>query len=59
MAGKLRKNYGRGFPNHDTPNNSMDVRRKQRLCLETCLLNSNGLDGGFRPRHLSRSVLSV
>jgi hypothetical protein len=41
------------------PNNSMDVRRKQRLCLLACLLKSNGLGGGFRPRHLSRSVSSL
>jgi ankyrin repeat protein len=36
----------------------MDVRAKQRLCLERRPLNFNGLSGGFAPRHLSRSVLS-
>ena len=36
----------------------MDVRAKQRLCLVSCPLNSNGLSGGFAPRHLKRSVLS-
>jgi hypothetical protein len=35
-------------------NKSLDVRRKQRLCLERRPLNSNGLGGGFRPRHLRR-----
>ena len=42
----------------DAANNSMDVRAKQRLCLLACPLNSNGLSGGFAPRHLSRSVLA-
>jgi hypothetical protein len=40
------------------PNNSMDVRAKQRLCLERRPLNSNGLSGGFAPRHLNRYVSS-
>jgi hypothetical protein len=40
------------------PNNSMDVRAKQLLCLLACPLNSNGLAGGFAPRHLSRCALS-
>ena len=38
-------------------NNSMDVRAKQRLSYLACLFNSNGLGGGFAPRHLSRSTL--
>ena len=45
--------------NNDTSNKSMDVRRKQRLCLLACLSNSNRLGGGFRPRHLRRSTASV
>ncbi len=36
----------------------MDVRAKQRLCYLACPSNSNGLSGGFAPRHLNRSVLS-
>ncbi len=36
----------------------MDVRAKQLLCYRTCPLNSNGLGGGFAPRHLNRSALS-
>jgi aminoglycoside 2''-phosphotransferase len=36
-----------------THNKSMDVRAKQRLCLPACLFNSNGLGGGFAPRHLN------
>jgi hypothetical protein len=41
----------------NAPNNSMDVRAKQLLCLVSCPLNSNGLGGGFAPRHLRRSTL--
>jgi len=40
-------------------NNSMDVRAKQRLCLLACPLNSNGLGGGFAPRHLNRWTASL
>ena len=38
------------------PNKSMDVSAKQRLCLETCVVNSNGLSGGFAPRQFNRSA---
>ena len=38
----------------DASNNSMDVRAKQRLCLERRPSNLNGLGGGFAPRHLKR-----
>ena len=41
------------------PNNSMDVRAKQLLCLLACPLNLSGLGGGFAPRHLSRYVAVV
>ena len=41
--------YGRA-----APNNSMDARAKQRLCLLACPLNSNRFGGGFAPRHLKR-----
>jgi len=43
----------------DTPNNSMDVRAKQRLCLLACLFTFGGLGGGFAPRHLSRWAASL
>ncbi|HEY0657828.1 MAG TPA: hypothetical protein VGD05_05115 [Pyrinomonadaceae bacterium] len=39
------------------PNNSMDVRQKQRLFI-TALLSSHVPVAGFCPRHLSRSALS-
>jgi hypothetical protein len=39
---------------HAPPNKSMDVRAKQRLCYLACLVNSNGLGGGFAPRRLNR-----
>ena len=39
---------------HAASNKSLDVRRKQRLCLERRPLNSGGLGGGFRPRQLRR-----
>ncbi len=38
-------------------NKSMDVRAKQRLCYQTCMVTFGGLDGGFAPRHLKRSTL--
>jgi hypothetical protein len=41
-----------------TPNKSLDVRAKQLLCLVSCPLNSNGLGGGFAPRHLNRCAFS-
>ncbi len=41
-----------------TPNKSMDVRAKQRLCLLACPLNLELRGGGFAPRHLNRSMLS-
>ena len=44
------------FKDNAASNNSMDVRAKQRLCYQTYPLNSNGLGGGFAPRHLNRSV---
>ncbi len=40
-------------------NNSMDVRAKQRLCYLACLLNSELRGGGFAPRQLNRSALSL
>jgi len=46
---------GRGG-NEDTPNKSLDVRAKQRLCLLACPLNSELCGGGFAPRHLNRSA---
>ena len=39
-------------------NKSMDVRAKQRLSYRGCPLNSNGLGGGFAPRHLKRWIAS-
>ncbi len=33
-------------------NKSLDVSAKQRLFLASCVVNSNGLGGGFAPRHL-------
>ena len=39
---------------HAASNKSMDVRAKQRLCYRSFLVNSNGLGGGFAPRHLNR-----
>ena len=36
------------------PNNSMDVRAKQRLSYQRFLVNSNGLVGGFAPRQRRR-----
>ena len=39
------------------PNNSMDVRAKQRLCYRTGLFNSELRVAGFAPRHLSRCAL--
>ncbi len=39
---------------HAASNKSLDVRRKQRLCLERRPLNSELRGGGFRPRHLRR-----
>ena len=36
----------------------MDVRAKQRLCYLACPFNSNGLGGGFAPRHLNRWAFS-
>jgi len=43
--------------NNDEPNNSMDVRAKQRLSYLACPLNFGGLGGGFAPRHLKRYML--
>ncbi len=45
------------FYNYAAPNNSMDVRAKQRLCYLTCLFSLNLCGGGFAPRHLNRSTL--
>jgi len=45
--------------NNDTPNNSMDVRAKQRLSYQRRPLNFGGLGGGFAPRHLSRWTASL
>ncbi len=36
------------------PNNSMDVRAKQRLCMIRRSLNLKLRVGGFAPRHLNR-----
>jgi len=44
------------FEMDDTANNSMDVRAKQRLCLETRVVTFGGLGGGFAPRQLNRSI---
>ncbi len=44
------------FENNAAPNNSMDVRAKQRLCYERRPLLFGGLGGGFASRHLSRYV---
>ena len=41
------------------PNNSMDVRAKQRLCLETCVVTFGLRVGGFAPRHLNRWATPV
>ncbi len=38
----------------DASNKSLDVRRKQRLCLERRPFTFGGRGGGFRPRHLRR-----
>jgi len=46
--------YVKDFENKDASNKSMDVRAKQRLCLETCVVTFGGLGGGFAPRHLNR-----
>jgi hypothetical protein len=35
----------------------MDVRAKQLLSYQTCVLNSELRGGGFAPRHLNRSML--
>jgi len=44
--------------NQDTPNNSMDVRAKQRLCYERRPLDFSLRVFGFAPRQLRRSVAS-
>jgi hypothetical protein len=44
--------------NNNTPNKSMDVRAKQRLCYQRLLVTFSGLGGGFAPRHLSRWAFS-
>jgi len=41
------------------PNNSMDVRAKQRLSYQRYLVTFGGLGGGFAPRHLNRYALRV
>jgi len=33
-------------------NNSMDVRAKQLLCYQTCVVTFGGLGGGFAPRQI-------
>jgi len=37
----------------------MDVRAKQRLCYLACPFSLTLRGGGFAPRHLSRSALSL
>ncbi len=41
------------------PNNSMDVRAKQRLCYLACLFSLKLRGGGFAPRHLNRYAASL
>ena len=40
--------------NNAPPNNSMDVRAKQRLSYLACLFSLTLRGGGFAPRHLNR-----
>ena len=44
---------------NDAPNNSMDVRAKQRLCYQRSLVSLYLCVGGFAPRHLNRSAFRV
>jgi hypothetical protein len=37
-------------------NKSMGVSAEQRLSYQTCAASSDGLDGGFAPRHLRHSM---
>ena len=50
---------GYGFLIMPQSNNSMDVRAKQRLCYQTCVVTFGGRGGGFAPRHLNRYVASI
>ncbi len=47
----------RGY-NNAPSNKSMDVRRKQLLSFNGFSLSLGLREGGFRPRHLNRSMLS-
>ena len=40
----------------DTPNKSMDVRAKQRLSYQSCVVNFTLCGSRFAPRHLNRST---
>jgi len=53
VKSKLRE-VKRRAEDDDTPNNSMDVRAKQRLSYQRLLVTFSLRGGGFAPRHLNR-----
>jgi hypothetical protein len=56
---KDKENIKTTVKNNSAYNNSMDARAKQLICYQRRLFNSNGLGGGFAPRHLKRSTFAL
>jgi len=53
VKSNLRVGKRRGEIKHAS-NKSLDVRAKQRLYYQTCVVTSGGLGGGFAPRQFNR-----